>query len=143
MSGDSYSILQKYEKQIKSLDEKERQLYREINGIEKESIAIKKDISNFTAQENQATNDLTWLGFKELLETAIVSVDILISELTKEYDELKTGVNYVTMKHTYEIITGYGICLLQEYLETKRRLSYSLVKSIKKRKTSLWTHSKK
>ena len=50
VSGDSYSTLQNYEKQIKSLDEKERQLYREINGIEKESIAIKKDISNFTAQ---------------------------------------------------------------------------------------------
>ncbi|HVD07617.1 MAG TPA: hypothetical protein VNB67_04160, partial [Nitrososphaeraceae archaeon] len=68
VSGNSYSILQTYEKQIKTLDEKERQKYREINGIEKESIAIKKDISNFTAQESQATNDLMWLGFKELLE---------------------------------------------------------------------------
>ena len=89
VSGDSYSILQNYEKQIKSLDEKERHLDREINGIEKESIAIKKDISNFTAQESQTTNDLVWLGFKELLETEITEVDMLISELTKEYDELK------------------------------------------------------
>jgi chromosome segregation protein len=51
VSGDSYSILQNYERKIKTLDEKERQLYREINGIEKESIAIKKDISNLSGQE--------------------------------------------------------------------------------------------
>lgn len=84
VSGDSYSTLQKYEKDIKAHDEKERQLYREINGVEKESIAIKKDISNFTSQESQATNDLMWLGFKELLEIEIFDVDTLISELTKE-----------------------------------------------------------
>ena len=78
VSGDSYSILQNYEKQIKVLDDKERHLYKEINGIEKESIAIKKDISNFTVQESQAMNDLMWLGFKELLEGEISDVDMLI-----------------------------------------------------------------
>ena len=96
VSGDSYSILQNYEKQIKTLDDKERHLDKEINGIEKESIAIKKDISNFTVQESQAMNDLMWLGFKELLEGEISDVDILILELTKENDELKTRLNLLS-----------------------------------------------
>ena len=139
VSGDSYSILQNYEKQIKSLDEKERQLYREINGIEKESIAIKKDISNFTAQENQATNDLTWLGFKELLETEIVSVDLLISELTKEYDELKTRLNLRAHEAYVEIINGYrDMSSRKNYLENERNAIVLFIGEIDKEKKDVF-----
>ena len=139
VSGDSYSILQNYEKQIKSLDEKERQLYREINGIEKESIAIKKDISNFTAQENQATNDLTWLGFKELLETEIVSVDLLISELTKEYDELKTRLNLRAHEAYVEIINGYrDMSSRKNYLENERNAIVLFISEIDKEKKDVF-----
>ena len=121
VSGDSYSILQDYEKQIKTLDEKERQLYREINGIEKESIAIKKDISNFSAQESQAMNDLMWLGFKELLESEITDVDMLISELTKEYDELKTRLNLRAHDTYIQVIDGYrDMSSRKNYLESER-----------------------
>ena len=139
VSGDSYSILQNYEKQIKSLDEKERQLYREINGIEKESIAIKKDISNFTAQENQATNDLTWLGFKELLETEIVGVDLLISELTKEYDELKTRLNLRAHEAYVEIINGYrDMSSRKNYLENERNAIVLFISEIDKEKKDVF-----
>ncbi len=139
VSGDSYSILQNYEKQIKSLDEKERQLYREINGIEKESIAIKKDISNFTAQENQATNDLTWLGFKELLETEIVGVDVLISELTKEYDELKTRLNLRAHEAYVEIINGYrDMSSRKNYLENERNAIVLFISEIDKEKKDVF-----
>lgn len=139
VSGDSYSILQNYEKQIKSLDEKERQLYREINGIEKESIAIKKDISNFTAQENQATNDLTWLGFKDLLETEIVSVDLLISELTKEYDELKTRLNLRAHEAYVEIINGYrDMSSRKNYLENERNAIVLFISEIDKEKKDVF-----
>jgi len=121
VSGDSYSILQTYEKQIKTLDEKERQKYREINGIEKESIAIKKDISNFTAQESQATNDLMWLGFKELFEGEISNVDMLISELTKENDELKTRLNLRAHETYVQVTDGYrDMSTRKNYLENER-----------------------
>ncbi|HSA72491.1 MAG TPA: chromosome segregation SMC family protein [Nitrososphaeraceae archaeon] len=121
VSGDSYSILQDYEKQIKTLDDKERQLYRQINGIEKESIAIRKDISNYTAQESQATNDLMWLGFKELLESEIVDVELLIPELTKEYDELKTRLNLRAHETYVQVIEGYrDMSSRKNYLENER-----------------------
>jgi chromosome segregation protein len=139
VSGDSYSTLQNYEKQIKSLDEKERQVYREINGIEKESIAIKKDISNFTAQENQATNDLTWLGFKELLETEIVGVDLLISELTREYDELKTRLNLRAHEAYVEIINGYrDMSSRKNYLENERNAIVLFISEIDKEKKDVF-----
>src|SRR5688500_12393815 len=139
VSGDSYSTLQNYEKQIKSLDEKERQMYREINGIEKESIAIKKDISNFTAQENQATNDLTWLGFKELLETKIVGVDLLISELTREYDELKTRLNLRAHEAYVEIINGYrDMSSRKNYLENERNAIVLFISEIDKEKKDVF-----
>lgn len=139
VSGDSYSTLQNYEKQIKSLDEKERQLYRDINVIEKESIAIKKDISNFTSQENQATNDLTWLGFKELLDTEIVGVDLLISELTKEYDELKTRLNLRAHEAYVEIINGYrDMSSRKNYLENERNAIVLFISEIDKEKKDVF-----
>ena len=139
VSGDSYSILQSYEKQIKSLDDKERQLYREINGIEKESIAIRKDISNFTAQENQVTNDLTWLGFKELLETEIIEVDNLISALTREYDELKTRLNLRAHETYVEVIRGYrDMSTRKNYLENERNSIVLFIGEIDKEKKDVF-----
>ena len=139
VSGDSYSILQNYEKQIKSLDDKERQVYREINGIEKESIAIKKDISNFTAQENQAMNDLTWLGFKELLESEIIEVDILISELTREYDDLKTRLNLRAHETYVTVIEGYrDMSSRKNYLENERNSIVLFISEIDKEKKDVF-----
>ena len=139
VSGDSYSILQDYEKQIKTLDEKERHLYREINGIEKESIAIKKDISNFSAQESQAMNDLMWLGFKELLESEITNVDMLISELTKEYDELKTRLNLRAHDTYIQVIDGYrDMSSRKNYLESERNSIVIFINEIDKEKTDVF-----
>jgi chromosome segregation protein len=139
VSGDSYSILQNYEKQIKSLDEKERHLYREINGIEKESIAIKKDISNFTAQESQATNDLLWLGFKELIEAEIIDVDILISELTRENDELKTRLNLRAHETYVQVIGGYrDMSSRKNYLESERNSIVVFINEIDKEKKDVF-----
>ena len=139
VSGDSYSILQNYEKQIKSLDDKERQVYREMNGIEKESIAIKKDISNFTAQENQAMNDLTWLGFKELLESEIIEVDILISELTREYDDLKTRLNLRAHETYVQVIDGYrDMSSRKNYLESERNSIVLFISEIDKEKKDVF-----
>ena len=139
VSGDSYSILQNYERQIKTLDDKERSVYREINGIEKESIAIKKDISNFTAQENQATNDLTWLGFKELLESEIISVDTLISELTREYDDLKTRLNLRAHETYIQVIEGYrDMSSRKNYLENERNSIVLFISEIDKEKKDVF-----
>jgi chromosome segregation protein len=139
VSGDSYSILQNYERQIKSLDDKERQVYREINGIEKESIAIKKDISNFTSQENQATNDLTWLGFKELLESEIIDVDILISELTREYDDLKNRLNLRAHETYVTVIEGYrDMSSRKNYLENERNSIVLFINEIDKEKKDVF-----
>jgi chromosome segregation protein len=139
VSGDSYSILQDYEKQIKILDEKERRLYREINGIEKESIAIRKDLSNFSAQESQAMNDLIWLGYKELLEGEIINVDVLISELTKEYDELKTRLNLRAHETYVQVIGGYrDMSSRKNYLESERNSIVIFINEIDKEKKDVF-----
>ncbi|HEY6949184.1 MAG TPA: AAA family ATPase, partial [Nitrososphaeraceae archaeon] len=139
ISGDSYSILQNYEKQIKTLDEKERHLYREINGIEKESIAIRKDISNFMAQETQAMNDLMWLGFKEPLEDEFFEVDLLISELTKENDDLKTRLNLRAHETYVQVIDGYrDMSTRKNYLEHERNSIVLFINEIDKEKRDVF-----
>jgi chromosome segregation protein len=139
VSGDSYSVLQDYEKQIKELDEKERRLYREITAIEKESIAIRKDLSNFSAQESQAMNDLIWLGYKELLESEITNADVLISELTKEYDELKTRLNLRAHETYIQVIEGYrDMSSRKNYLESERNSIVIFINEIDKEKKDVF-----
>src|SRR6185503_11230039 len=107
--------------------------------LEKESIAIKKDISNFTAQENQAMNDLTWLGFKELLESEIIEVDILISELTREYDDLKTRLNLRAHETYVQVIDGYRDMYSRKiYLESERNSIVLFISEIDKEKKDVF-----
>ena len=61
-AGGSYSVLQEYERRIKVLSEQERHLSREFNGIEKDTVALKKDVSSFSSQESQAYNDSNLVG---------------------------------------------------------------------------------
>jgi chromosome segregation protein len=80
--GDSYSVLQEYDRKLKSYSEQEKQFLRESNTIEKESIALKKDVTNFSSQESQIYNDLVWLGYKELVDSEKFDVENVIRELT-------------------------------------------------------------
>ena len=79
--------------ELKYFQNKKDRLSREFNGIEKETVDSKKDVSSFSSQESQAYNDLIWLGYKELVESEPFDVENLIRELTQESDEMRSSLN--------------------------------------------------
>jgi chromosome segregation protein len=136
-AGGSYSVLQEYEKRIKVLSEQERQLSREFNGIEKETVALKKDVSSFSSQESQAYNDLIWLGYKELVESEPFDVENLIRELTQESDEMRSSLNLRADESYVQVTEGYrGMSGRKNELESERNsIVYFIEEIVREKKT--------
>lgn len=136
-AGGSYSVLQEYERRIKVLSEEERQLSREFNGIEKETVALKKDVSSFSSQESQAYNDLIWLGYKELVESEPFDVENIIRELTQESDEMRSSLNLRADESYVQVTEGYrGMSGRKNELESERNsIVYFIEEIVREKKT--------
>ncbi|HJS82955.1 MAG TPA: hypothetical protein VJ742_09005, partial [Nitrososphaera sp.] len=125
-SGNSYTVLQEYEKKIKTLSESERRLSKEHNTIERESALLRKDISDLTANESRLTNDLLWLGYKNLLEE--MDVQVAIRELSAENEEVKTKINLRADESYVQVMDGYrGMSGRKNQLENERNSIVSFI----------------
>ena len=136
-SGDSYSIIQEYEKKLKLQSENERKLTKEYNTIEKDNALLRKDIADQTEQESRLTNDLHWLGYKSLLET--FDVDTVIKELTHEYEAIKARINLRADESYVQVIEGYrGMSNRKNHLEMERNSIVLFIEEIVKEKENLF-----
>ena len=80
-----------------------------------------------------------WLGFKELLESEIMDVDLLIPELTKENDELKTRLNLRAHETYVQVIEGYrDMSSRKNYLENERNSIVLFINEIDKEKKDVF-----
>lgn len=138
-AGDSYSILQNFDRKLKAHSEQERQLSREFNGLEKESVALKKDIANFSSQESQIYNDLMWLGYKELIDSETFDVENLIKELSLELDSIRSTLNMSADESYIQVTDGYrGMSSKKNELESERNSIVSFIEEIIKEKRTVF-----
>jgi chromosome segregation protein len=132
-SGNSYTVLQEYEKKIRSLSDSERRLSREHNMLERESALLRKDITDLTSNESRLTNDLVWLGYKTLLDE--MDVQTAIRELSVEYEEVKLKINLRADESYVQVMDGYrGMSGRKNQLETERNSIVSFIQHIEKEK---------
>jgi chromosome segregation protein len=141
-AGDSYSILQNFDRKLKAHSEQERQLSREFNGLEKESVALKKDLANFSSQESQIYNDLMWLGYKELIDSETFDVENLIKELSLELDSIRSTLNMSADESYIQVTDGYrGMSSKKNELESERNSIISFIEEIIKEKRTVFMES--
>jgi chromosome segregation protein len=137
--GDSYSVLQDYDRKLKSYSEQEKQFLRESNTIEKESIALKKDVTNFSSQESQIYNDLVWLGYKELVESEKFDVENVIRELTLELDKIRPNLNLRADESYTQVTDGYrGMSTRKNELESERNSIVLFIEEIVSEKKTVF-----
>ena len=138
-AGGSYSVLQEYERRIKVLSEQERQLSREFYAIEKETVALKKDVSSFSSQESQTYNDLIWLGYKELVESEPFNVENIIRELTQESNEMRSSLNLRADESYVQVTEGYrGMSGRKNELESERNSIVFFIEEIVREKKTVF-----
>ncbi|MFY9873901.1 MAG: chromosome segregation SMC family protein [Candidatus Nitrosopolaris sp.] len=122
----SVGKLQVYEQRIKTLKENERKLSKENSSLEKDIALGEKDISDLNSEESSLINNLTLLGYKDLLEA--FDVNEIIGELTAELDTLKPRINLRADEAYVEVNDGYrGMSKKRNLLEKER---HSIVRFI-------------
>jgi chromosome segregation protein len=136
-SGSAYGVLQEYERKIKALAENERRLSKEHNIIERESALLRKDVSDLTEQESRQTNDLVWLGYKNLLDE--MDVGSAIKELTGEYEGVRSRINLRADEAYVQVMDGYrGMSTRRNQLESERNSIVSFIDQIVKEKEKVF-----
>ncbi|NOJ28091.1 MAG: hypothetical protein DA330_08800, partial [Nitrososphaera sp.] len=136
-SGNAYSVLQDYERKIKSLSENERRLSKENSNLEREIALLKKDQSDLLAQELRLTNDLVWLGYKVLLES--MEVDSAIKELSDEHEQVKARINLRADESYVQVIEGYrGMSDRRNQLENERNSIVSFIENVVREKKEMF-----
>jgi chromosome segregation protein len=136
-SGSSYSVLQEYERKIKTLSESERKMSKEYNSIERESALLRKDITDFTAEESRQMSDLLRLGYKNLLDE--IDVETTIKELTDEYEAIKSRINLRADEAYVQVMDGYrGMSARRNQLESERNSIISFIEQIVKEKEKVF-----
>ncbi len=136
-SGTAYSVLQEYERKIKGLSENERRILKENNVIERESALLRKDIADLTAEESRLTNDLVWLGYKNLLDE--MDAAAAIKELSDEFEAVKSRINLRADEAYVQVMDGYrGMSARRNQVESERNSIVSFIEQIVKEKKEVF-----
>ncbi|MDQ3998945.1 MAG: AAA family ATPase, partial [Thermoproteota archaeon] len=134
------SVLQEYERKIKTLSESERKMSKEYNLIERESALLRKDIADLTSEESHMINNLLSLGYKNLLDE--MDVETAIKELSDEYEEVKSRINLRADEAYVQVMNGYrGMSTRRNQLESERNSIVSFIEQIVKEKEKVFTEA--
>ena len=136
-SGTSYTVLQKYETQIRTMTDDEKKLSKEISALEKDFAVNQKDISNLKDEETERFNELNDLGYTGLLDS--FDVDTTIKELTMEYEQIRSTINLRAVESYGEVVNGYrGMSTRRNELETERNSIIRFIEETVKEKKEVF-----
>jgi chromosome segregation protein len=136
-SGSTYSVLQEYERKIKTLSESDRKMSKEYNLIERESALLRKDIADLTAEESRQMNNLHSLGYRDLLDE--MDVEAAIKELTDEHEEVKLRINLRADEAYVHVMEGYrSMSTRRNQLESEHNSILSFIEQIVREKEKVF-----
>lgn len=136
-SGSTYSVLQEYERKIKTLSESDRKMSKEYNLLERESALLRKDIADLTAEESRQMNNLHSLGYRDLLDE--MDVEAAIKELTDEHEEVKLRINLRADEAYVQVMEGYrSMSTRRNQLESEHNSILSFIEQIVREKEKVF-----
>ena len=139
-SGTSVSTLKEYDSKLKNLYESERTLTKEINGIERQSDSLSRDIKDLTENEDRIRKTLESFGYQTLLES--FDVDQLLVELESEKKKLSGSLNTKAPETYVEISNGYrSMSTRKNELEVERNSIIKFIEEIDKDKRQTFLES--
>jgi chromosome segregation protein len=143
-SGNSFTILQEYEKKIRTLAEDERKISREYHSLEKDTAILKKDIADLSSKEKFLISSLSQIGYdyNEGSLVEVFDVEEIIQQLTSEYEALRPRINLRAHDSYIQVIEGYrGMSTRKNHLEEERNSIVLFVEEIDKEKKNVFMES--
>jgi chromosome segregation protein len=140
-SGTSFTVLQEYEKKIRTLTENERKVSREYHGLEKDIAVLKKEVIEFDSEETRLLSNLDQIGYhyKENSLAEVYNVEETIQQLNSEYETLRPRINLRAHDSYIQVIDGYrGVSTRKNHLEEERNSIVLFVEEIDKEKKDVF-----
>ncbi len=139
-SGTSVSTLKDYDAKLKSLYESERSLTKEINGLERQSDSILRDVKDLNENEERIRKTLLSYGYSDLLES--FDVDQILLELETEKKEMSGSLNTRAPETYVEVSNGYrSMSTRKNELEAERNSIVKFIEEIDKDKRQTFLES--
>jgi chromosome segregation protein len=140
-SGTSFTVLQEYEKKIRTLTENERKISREYHNLEKDIAVLKKEVIDLNSEETHLHSSLGQIGYhyKENSPAEVFDVEETIQQLNSEYETLRPRINLRAHDSYIQVIDGYrGVSTRKNHLEEERNSIVLFVEEIDKEKKDVF-----
>jgi len=139
-SGTSVSTLKEYDSKLKGLYDSERTLSKEVNGMERQSDSIARDVRDLAENEERIKKTLESYGYNTLLES--FDVDQILVEMESEKRKLAGSINTRAPEMYIEISNGYrSMSSRKNELEEERNSIVKFIEEIDKGKRQTFLES--
>ncbi|SHO46356.1 putative SMC domain protein [Nitrosotalea sinensis] len=139
-SGTSVSTLKEYDAKLKNLYESERGISKEVNGLERQSDSLMRDIRDLTENETRIRKTLESYGYDSLLES--FDVDQILIELESEKKRMAGSLNTRAPDLYVEVSNGYrSMSSRKNELEEERNSIVKFIEEIDKGKRQTFLES--
>ncbi len=131
-SGSSIGQLKEYDDKLKVLSEKDKELTKEINSLERQSDSLTRDLHDLIENETKLHHLLSSFGFDKNMET--FDVDSIVQGLTTELNSLN-ALNAKAPETYLEVSYGYrSMSVRKNSLEEERNSIVKFIEDIDKDK---------
>ncbi len=131
-SGSSIGQLKEYDDKLKIHSEKDKELTKEINSLERQSDSLTRDLRDLIENETKLHNLLSSFGFDKNMET--FDVDSIVQGLTTELNSLN-ALNAKAPETYLEVSYGYrSMSVRKNSLEEERNSIVKFIEDIEKDK---------
>ena len=131
-SGSSIGQLKDYDDKLKVLAEKDRDLTKQINSLERQSDSLNRDLSDLIENESRLQQILSAFGFDKNMET--FDVESIVQGLTAEFNSL-SALNAKAPETYLEVSYGYrSMSTRKNSLEEERNSIVKFIENIEKDK---------
>ena len=135
-SGSSIKDIQEFDDRLKTLSEKDRDLTRQINAIERQSDLLGRDLHDLAEKESRLKQILTAFGFQKGTET--FDVGLIIDGLSSELSSL-SALNAKAPQTYLEVSYGYrSMSTRKNSLEEERNGIVKFIDDIDKDKRQMF-----
>ena len=131
-SGSSIGQLKEYDDKLKVLSEKDKELTKEINSLDRQSDSLTRDLHDLIENESKLHSLLSSFGFDKNMET--FDVESIVHGLTTEFNSLNS-LNSKAPETYLEVSYGYrSMSVRKNSLEEERNSIVKFIEDIEKDK---------
>jgi chromosome segregation protein len=131
-SGSSIGGLKEFDDKLKIFSEKDKDLTKQINTLERQSDSLNRDLRDLIESESKLQQVLTTFGFKKDMET--FDVESVVQGLTSELNSLN-ALNAKAPETYLEVSYGYrSMSTRKNSLEEERNSIVKFIESVEKDK---------